>query len=464
MPGLITGLNIGKRALYAQQAALQVTGNNIANVNTPGYSRQRVNLKTTSPHKTFRGQLGSGVAVEGVRRAQDALTARLLRREIQNLGNFEALAGFLEQIEAIVNEPSDAELNNLMGRVFDAFQDLANNPEKLPARSVLRERGVALTSFINDFYHRLEQLKKDTSTTLKDKTQRVNNITQEIAYLNQQIKKSEGVNVHANELRDRRDALVDQLSQLIDINVLESKDGMLTINTGKNNLIAGMSTNKLEVTTDKNTQVIIKIAGSGMKLNINNGELKGLLDVHNSIIPDYQARLDDLTAGLANAVNELHEKGYSLDGSTGNSFFTFTSDSPYSNTGAAATIAVADAIIEDPNKIAAAANSDAPGDNSIAIAIANLQNIPILNEGTATLNEFYQSMVGNLGAQSQEANRQLETQALIINQLEQRKASISSVSLDEEAINLINFQNAYQAAAQYINVINELLNVVVNKL
>ncbi|MFQ6039334.1 MAG: flagellar hook-associated protein FlgK [Candidatus Poribacteria bacterium] len=492
---LITGLNMGRGALQAQQSALQVIGNNIANVNTPGYCRQKVNLKTGLPQTDPIGQISSGVTVESASRARDVLLNRILRRETQNLGHYETLKNSLEQIESIFNEPSETGLSSLMSQFFNAWEDLANNPEHLSARMALRERGTALAKAINETHFRLSQLQEDIGETLKGKIEEVNNIAQQIANLNQQIKTTEASKKIANELRDRRDLLVDQLSSFVDIDVLETEDGTLTINAGQKNLVSGMYASEFGIEGDSRSlsvryvptpsakaELFLKFGeGQETTVNVRNGELKGLLDVHNNIIPDYQKRLDDLAAGLAKEVNELHKTGFGLDGSTGQSFFTFTSASSnppdplykggnhrgesYSdNTGAASTIALDEAIAADVKKIATSAEIDAPSDNSIALMISQLRTKEVMNEDTATLSDFYQSMIAELGAQSQNAAQFRDAQELVVSQIHQRRESVSGVSLDEEAIDLVNYQSAYQAAARYINAINELLDVVVNRL
>ena len=191
MSGLITGLNIGKSALSAQQSALHVTGNNIANVNTPGYCRQNVKMVSEFQKTNSIGQISGGVAVEGVSRAKDMLIDRILRRETQNLGYYETFKSSLEQIESIFNEPSDTGLSSLISQFFNAWGDLANNPEDLSVRMALRERGAALTNAINEGYFRLSQLQQDIGETLEGKVNEVNNLAQQISNLNQQIKNTE---------------------------------------------------------------------------------------------------------------------------------------------------------------------------------------------------------------------------------------------------------------------------------
>ena len=482
---LITGLNMGRGALHAQQSALQVIGNNIANVNTHGYCRQKVNLKTGLPQTDPIGQISSGVTVEGASRARDVLLNRILRRETQNLGNYETLKNSLEQIEAIFNEPSETGLSSLMSQFFNAWEDLANNPEHLSARTVLRERGTALANAINETHFRLSQLQEDIGETLKGKIKEINNIAQQIANLNQQIKTTEASQKMNNELQDRRDFLVDQLSRFVDIDVLETEDGTLTINAGQKTFISGMHASEFGIRISDSgieedsrslwpvnrSPVSSKAAlflefGEGQRatVNVRNGELKGLLDAHNNIIPDYQKRLNDLAAELAQEVNELHQTGFGLDGSTGQSFFTFTSVSSSDNTGAASTLAIDEAISADLKKIAASGEIDAPSDNSIAIMMSQLRTKDMRNLDTVTFSAFYQSMIAELGAQSQNANQFKEAQELVVTQINQRRESVSGVSLDEEAIDLVNYQSAYQAAARYISTVDELLDVLVNRL
>jgi len=459
MPDIYGILNVGRGALLVQQQAIDITGHNIANVNTPGYSRQRVDMESNEPISLWPGQMGTGVRATEIQRIYDRFLALQINNENQQLGRWEAQKGALERVEMIFDESSEYGLNQAMSEFWNAWQDLAGNPSGQAERVVLLAKSETLTTTFNQIYSALEQIQKDIDASIEGTIKEINLIAEQIADLNQKIARAEAGRLNANDYRDRRDLLLKQLSSMIDINNFEDSDGKVTILVGGGKPLVE-ATSSWKLSTERNAsglQDIVWINSDGnsgnITDNISGGKLKGWLETRDVIIPEYLERLNELAGSIISRVNALHSGGYGLDGSTGNDFFTGTS---------ASDIAVNSEIVNDVKKIAAAESAGGvPGDNSNAIAIANLQN-ELAIHNSATFDSYYNSLVSDVGNEVRKAHVTFEHQSAMITHLDNYRESLSGVSLDEEMINLIKFQHAYEAAAKLIGTVDELLNTVIN--
>ena len=450
-------------ALLTQQRAIDVTGHNIANVNTPGYSRQRVNMETNEPVSSLPGQIGTGVRAAEIQRIYDRFLGAQINDENQNLGSWEAQRSSLERVEINFDESSGYGLNRAMSEFWNAWQDLANNPSDYAGRAVLLANSETLTTTFNDIYSNLEQIQKDIDISIVGTIKEINSIAERIAGLNQKIAVAEVGGQNANDHRDSRDLLLKELSLMININSFENSDGKVTVLTaGGRPLVENISSWNLSTQAKASgLQDIVWIDSDGNPVvitdSISGGKLKGWLEVGDVIIPDYLSKLDDLAAGIIQEVNDLHFAGYGLVDApeyTGNDFFAGTS---------AIDMAVNQDIVDDVNKIAAAGSLvGVPGDNSNALEIANLQNGLTMNGNTATFDDYYNSLVSDVGIEVRKAKVNFDHQSLIVTQLDNYRESVSGVSLDEEMVNLIKFQHAYNAAARLISIADELLDTVIN--
>ncbi len=460
MPDIYGILNVARGALLTQQRAIDVTGHNIANVNTPGYSRQRVNMQTNTPIPFRPGQMGTGVNAVEIQRIYDRFLGVQISNENQNLGRWEAQKDGLKKVEMILNETTGYGLNQAMSEFWNAWQGLVNNPSGHTERTLLKTKSEILANTLNKIYSDLEQIQKDADNSIKGTTQQINRITDQIADLNQQISQVEVTGQNANDLRDRRDLLLNELSSMIDITTSEGDHGKVTVFvSGGRPLVQGNSSWDLSTETNASgLQNIVWLDGTGSSVNITDGisggKLKGWIEVRDVSIPGYLSRLDDLAATIISEVNTLHQGGFDLNGNSGEVFFTGTS---------ASHIAVNPNIVNDVNLIAASGTpGGVPGDNSTAIAIANLQYALTMSGGTATFDDYYNSVVSDVGNDVQSASINFDHQTSMVNHLNNYRESISGVSLDEEMINLIKFQHAYDAAAKLITTADELLNTVIN--
>ncbi|MBW1700778.1 MAG: flagellar hook-associated protein FlgK [Deltaproteobacteria bacterium] len=453
-------LNSGRGALLAQQKAIEITGHNIANVNTPGYSRQRVNLAANDPLYSGIGLMGGGVRATEIQRIYDRFLGLQINNENQNLGRWEARKGALERVEIIFDESSGYGLNQAMSEFWNAWQDLANNPSGHVERVTLLAKSETMATTFNNMYSNLEQVQKDIDTSIRGTVEEINLIAQQVADLNQKIVEVEVNGQNANDYRDSRDLLLRELSSMIDINTFENNDGSVTVSVGSGKpLVESIFAWSLSTETNASgLQDIVWVDSDGNTTDITNdisgGKLKGWIEARDVAIPDYLDRLDDLAANIISEVNALHSNGFGLDGSTGNDVFTGTS---------ASDMAVNQLIADDVNLIAAAGSAGGvPGDNSNAIAIANLQNDLLMGGNTATFDDYFNSIVSDVGSGVQNATVNFNHQYSMVEHLDNYRESISGVSLDEEMVNLVKYQHAYNAAAKLISLVDELLNTVIS--
>jgi len=457
IPGL---LSIGRKALMAQQKGINVTGNNIANVNTPGYSRQRLNLSSDVPVMTGNGLMGSGVTANKVERVYQRFLGVQINNETQSLGQWEAHKDALERVEMIFDESGGYGLNQVMSEFWNAWQDLTNNPSGSVERTVLVAKSEMLTATFSKNYEDLQKIQRDIDWNIEGAVEEINRLSENMVDLNQKIIQVESGGHMANDYRDQRDLLLKELSELIDINSFEDANGGVTVSVGSGQaLVEGTHTYKLstQVNADGHQDVTwLDSSGNTVIIsnNISKGKLKGWLDARDVEINNSLNKLDTLAQNLMTEVNSLHATGYGLDGSTGNDFFT--------GTALATGIQVNQLIANDTNLIAAAEGIDKPGDNGNAIAIANLQEALTMNGTTATFGAYYDSMVSDAGLAVQQATSYYDHQSQMVLQVENYRESISGVSIDEETVNLIKYQNAYQAAAKLINTADEMMETVLN--
>lgn len=466
MTGISSLLNMGSSALMVQQKGIYVTGNNIANVNTPGYSRQRLNMCSDVPINTGIGPVGSGVTANAVERVYNRFLGVQINNETQSLGQWEAYKDSLERVEMVFNESDGSGLNGVMSEFWNAWQDLTNNPSGSVERTVLVAKSEMLAETISQKYENLQQIQRDIDSNIEGAVKEINRLSENMVDLNQKIIQMESDGYTANEYRDQRDLVLKELSELIDIDSFEDANGAVTVSVGSGQaLVEGTHAYKLSTQTNATSglQDVTWVDSSSNTVIITNdiskGKLKGWLDARDVDIRNSLDKLDTLAQNLMTEVNTLHANGYGLDGSTGNAFFT--------GAATATGIQVNPLIANDTNLIAAAEGfnsvvGDKPGDNGNAIAIANLQAAQTMNGNTTTFGAYYDSLVSDAGLAVQKASSYYDHQSQMVLQLENYRESISGVSIDEEMVNLIKYQNAYQAAAKLISTADEMMGTVLN--
>lgn len=466
MISLQASLTMARKALQAQQVAIQTAGHNIANANTPGFTRQRVDLTPAVPFSLGSvGSLGTGVDIKDITRIRDLLLDSQFRDAHQALSQQEAEEATLSQIELIVGEPTENGLSNSMSALFASFQDLANYPTDLAVRSVVRDKARALA----DQFHRLddgfERLKIDLYNEIQVVVKQVNGLAQQIADLNRQIAMSEGGAGSANDLRDQRDQALDEISKLVGGSLVEDIGGQVRVTVGGGlTLVDGITS--VPITVDTTDPAYVRLSLGGNLLTPGGGRLAGLLNSRNSatgFVKGFQSQLDTLAKAIIDKVNAIHTTGFGLDGIDGRNLFA-----PLTVTaGAARFISVDPAIEADVSAIAASAGGD-PGDPNTAVALAGLQDdstvITLPFGQSVTFGSYLSGLVSDLAEQEAGAKRSVSLHTTMADFLTSRRDQASGVSLDEEMTDLIRFQKAYEAAAHFANVVNDLLGTLMNQL
>jgi flagellar hook-associated protein 1 len=463
--GLFQTLEAGKRALLSQQLALSTIGQNIANVNTPGYSRQRVKLTASQPLSTGLGLIGSGVQVQDVRQVRDLFLGAQLRQENKSLGRWQFREKIISQMETMFNEPSETSLRTHLDDLFNSFSQLENAPESNTARTDIIAKAVTLTNDFRQLSAQLNSLRDSVDRDLGNRVGEVNRLSAEIADLNQQVARMELGGNRANDIRDRRDLLIDQLSDLVDVNVIEDTNGAARVYIGSMALVDGNIQYEIATKTEtiqgkQKSSIVLK--GTDVVIKNLNGELRGLVETRDEVIPNYLNQLDELARTIATEVNKVHSAGFglksvgALSAPTGNNFFDPASVS-------AQTFAVDLGVLNDVSLIAASKSGE-PGDASNALELSKMRSQRLLGGGAKTFNEFYGSLVGGVGVEARQAKNFRANFQLVVEQITASKESVQGVSLDEEMTNLIRAQHAYDAAARVITTVDQAFDTVINSM
>ncbi len=464
-------MDIGKRSMMNSKTALHTVGHNIANKETEGFTRQRVELQTNEPTGRGRLRMGTGAKPVNVTRVNNPHLERQIAQEKSQLGFLDGQADAMVRVEQVYNEQLVEGLNSSISKFFNAVRELTANPESMAARTHVAESANFMAKDFNNANHSLQDIRRDLDERAKIEVFGINEITREIASLNEKIQAVELSGANANDERDRRDLLIKKLGEKINIRWAEGKGGQVTITAGNTAvLVSGYEAKELLAagTPARGTKAeggvdIFYKSGPNAKPvavtgQINQGALGGILSIRDDFISEMLTGLDDMAHNLAGSVNELHRSGYNAYDRSGVNFFEADLD----RQGAASRLKVSQGILDDVARIAVAGQPSAPGDNRIANAISDLQFKKIMGEGSAGIDEYYQSLVGRVGIVTDRISNEHETQSNMIKQLSNIRESISGVSLDEETTKMIEYQKTFDASAQLIRAADEMLDTVIN--
>ncbi|MED5018448.1 flagellar hook-associated protein FlgK [Paenibacillus chibensis] len=519
MTSTFHGLETSKRALFVNTTSMQTLGQNIANANTEGYTRQRVNTSATNPiwamgftKSSSPGQLGTGVQVDSIKRVRDSYLDTQYRRENQDLGSWQVLNTTFSAIQGIVNEPSENGLSKVMDNFWNAWETLNRDPSLLSARVAVSGAGVNFADTLKHVSESLNNLSKDVNANIDKKVLEANNLIDNIAQLNLAIRKNEALGDNANDYRDQRDLLVDKLSSIADITVTEGADGMYSITAAGVNVIDGeavtpLTSDAAQTATSgqlkgytQSLQEVQKIRDqlNGMVKTLVTGTAKVTLD-NGYVTPKDMTALNDvtlkdgsiITAGNTipqgsviaskmeievDGFNGLHELGYGLSdpATAGIPFFVTSDGGDFSIDN----IQVNPEIVKDTNKIAASSkyetvggvNKTIRGNSDIANALAGLRDnvfkfpdsLTSLSQGTT--DDYFRAMTGDLGIRASNTERNFNNQQNMTDSLQISRQEVSGVSMDEEMSDMIRFQQAYNAAARAMTTVDEMLDRIINNM
>ena len=492
MPGLNASLYLGLTGLQAQQAALNVVGHNIANVNTPGYTRQRADLSASQSQVEGQIYFGTGVTLSSVQGIRDRfLDLQIYRETAKQTGADERYAA----VSAVSSSLGDTGSTGIAAQVqafFQGFQDLSTNPDNAALRTSLLGKAQAMITGLQTKYRLLDDQRGNADQSIGSLVGEVNALTGQIAQLNQRIATeiTPGAN---NDARDQRKSLTDRLAALVGVNVVESPKGeyQITLDSGSAVLVTG--TNAFDLVakrsgTDGYLQLTSNMAGTVVDVTsaIKEGTLGAKLDLRDNILVGFQAQLDQLAAGIASGVNSVHKTV--VGALTSNYFFQSAAEANGSNglpisiaatpalqsgpgwstlyKGMVNRLSVSSDILADPSLITAGAGATV-GDNTRALAIAQLGTaagtVEMGGTATASFTSAVAALVTDLGTQTQTYKAQSSAQQNLVSALQSQRDSISGVNLDEEASNMMTLQRGYQASARFISVINQLTDQLVNQ-
>lgn len=459
-------MDVGKRSMSNSQTALQTVSHNIANKSTEGYSRQRVDIVTSPPVSVGNLQIGMGARAGSVTRTNNPWLEKQIQKEGQSMGYMDSRADALARVEQVYNEQLNKGLNQYVTDFFNSFRELSNNPESLTSRSLVRESATALAQDFKRVNDQLKGIQDDLDRQIETNVEEVNQIAKEMAQLNEKIQLVEVQGIPANDERDRRDLLLKKMGEKIDITWAEGKDGMVSVTAGNTAiLVSGGSYNELKAArTDERDRVELFYRpsenGSLFQVTeqIKGGRIGGALEVRDQLIEDHLKTADNLAYSIAKEVNTIHIEGYDRYGRKGVLFFEMPNDVK----GSAETMRLNETVALDVGRIAAAARTDAPGDNAVANMLSTLQFRKVMDNGGSTFDDFYNSQVGQIGTLAQRALKNQESQKNILSQLGNIRESVSGVSLDEEATKMIEMQKAYDASARLIRTADEMFDTILN--
>lgn len=454
MPGLIDSLTMAARSLQVQQYAMNVTGQNISNVNTPGYTRRVVDMADVPPSS------GGGVAVEDVRAIRDRLLDGRLLMQVPLGARETAIADALAMVETTLGAPGKG-LDEKLDAFYSAFADLAENPTSSVSRRQVQVSAEALATSFNEIAERLETGRRAADTRIRGAVDEINTLSSRIAEINAALPgaRADG---NALTLEDQQAELVRRLSALADVHTISRTEGGVDVTFGNGRpLVVGVNAYSVGLTAaPPYGYATLTTGGVDVTSEVTGGRLGGLLQVRDRILPGYLASLDALAAQTSDSVNALHTAGFDPTGTAGGAFFSY-SVAVNGTSGAARALRVDPAIVSDNGRIAAAAIG-VSGDNGTARAIAALRNQRVLNGNTATLTDGWGDLVYRVGSDSQAAASARDTQNTITQQVDALRDQVSGVSLDEEALNLLKFQRAYEANARFFTAVDSMLQTLMN--
>lgn len=470
------GFNTAVTGLLASQRALYITNHNIQNMSTEGYSRQVAKQRATNPmNLPGIGFLGTGTEIYDVVRIRDSYVDFKYWNEHAPKGEWELKEEKLMEIEKLLGEPSDSSFRQYLDDFFESINDLSTNPSNYSYREPVKEAALAFTKHLNETAKRLNNLRDDTLFSIDTMVKRVNDIASQISVLNTQIYGIEIDGKSANDLRDKRELLIDELSKIVNVRVDESTEGKYRVSISGISIVDHDYVNpigyKKEDPNNNDSKKILQWDNGG-RINLKGGELKGLIELVDGNgengsyrgIPFYQEKLDDFAREFAKKINDVHREGYGYKkDSKGFDFFTIEDEKK-----PALTITVSNMILEDVGYIAVAKDSGLDvEDNRNLLEILNLRedkNFFTKGMSKGTPDDFIKSILTNLAVDSMQAQRMNSTQELIMKNIVKRRQSISGVSENEEMSNIVRFQHIYNASAKMITTLDALLDVTINRL
>jgi flagellar hook-associated protein 1 len=484
MSSLYAGLNVALRAMLAQQQVIEVINHNVSNASTPGYHRQTAVLSAGMPtsmssfHNSMAiGEVGTGVTVDKIQRYTLDFMDDRYRKEVSTSSRWDVESSSLQQVEAQMSESGDDGLVKKLDAFWGSWQSLSSDPTNAALKADLLDNSKSLAMAFNRRSEVLSTIQKDVNQSLDQRVDEVNTLADQVAKLNQEIVHVKAAGEQPNDLMDTRDVALDRLSELTGAQIHTQPDGSSLVSINGHSLVFGNTSYKLVIKSNfPNDTLAWDDNGNGtydatdQNFTPVSGEMAGLMDVRDNIIPGQQDGLDKLAYELANKVNSYHNPTAAstppLNGApyvgNGMDFFTVQDGSGplTSYKGAAGVIQVSSQMDNLDNIMGASAS--VPGDNTMARMIAGLKQVSIAGLNNMTPNDFYTIQVTALGQTISNAKSVAANSKNVSTTLSQQRESLVGVSLDEEAADMVKAQRAFEAASRLINTMDDMLNKIIN--
>jgi flagellar hook-associated protein 1 len=450
MGSLASSMWIASQALEANQGALETTSNNIANQNTPGYTRELVVLTEAAPTVEGNVTYGNGVVLQQIHSVRDQVLELRIAEENQQQSSAQAQYSGMQQVQGLFSDPTLG-----IGADFTAFfssvSQLSTSPTSVPSR-----QGVlaAAQNLANDFHsteQNLDSIQSGLNRSVTEAVTQINTLTKQISRINAQVGQMQQLGQDPGSLGDQETQLIQQLSQLTTVNQIQTEKG-LTLTTGNGApLVVGDQSFALQTTSGPSGMTDISSQGQDITSSLQGGQLGGNLQLRDTVIPGMLSQIDNLAGQFAASVNSAQASGFDLNGNAGQPLFTVTA-----GTGAAGSLKVA---ISDPSLIAASSDGSVGSNGNLANLLA-VQN-QALPSGASPV-ETYANLVSQTGNLTAQAQAEVTGSTASLNQLNDQLGAVSGVNLDEETTNLLNYQRAYEAAARVISTVDALTQSVLD--
>lgn len=449
--------DIGRRSLLANQYAMNVTSHNLANVNTEGYTRQRVVFTAETPEYKGFLEWGSGVKVQEVARLKNQLVDSQLLIYNSTYADANKKSELLGQMESLLAEPSDVGISKLMNNFFNAWADVAANPSLSAYRQNLIQAADKLSNKFKLLNSGYEQLKVDIKYELEEKVKDLNAKLNQIKLLNQKVFEAKLQGVVANDLQDERDKLVQDISKYVNVKASYNDKGHVSLSLGGAFGVDEGSSSEFKVVESSDGKLSISLVDDdNAKITLKSGEFAALVDIYSNMIPKYKQTLDNMANTIVNKVNEYHVQGFTLHQPPlgGKNNVSDPGAIKFFEGYIAGELKINELILHDDKYIAASLTS-APDNGENALRIANIAQSQVIS-GT-TLSDYYSKFLVETGNDSTTNLQKVDSNRAILEQLQLQKDSYAGVSIDEEMTNMITYQRSYQASARVIRAADELL-------
>jgi flagellar hook-associated protein 1 FlgK len=464
MLSLFGVLNMGGQSLSVQQEGTAIAGQNLANVNNPAYADEQLEVQEATPLDTTTGQEGTGVEAVSITSLRDALLDAQIAAEGSVTGSLTSQQSALQQAEVYLNEQLSsssssgaASSNGLaadLSGLFSSLQTLSTDPNNIPDRQAVIQSAQQVTEQFNQVSSGLDTVTSGLNTSIQNGVTASNQDLSQIASLNQQIMEAQDAGGTADQLVDEREQTIENLSGYVNLTTSAQSNGAIDVSIGGVTMVSGDTTpDSLATYTNSSGQLLVQAQTAGTPLTLSGGSIEGSITARDGAVATLQSSLNALASQLISSFNQIYSGGYDLNGNNLQSAFFTGSD--------AASIGVNSTVANDPSTFQASGTAGDTGDNTVVLALANLASQPVTSLSNQTLSQNYAQTVGAFGSSLQSVNEQLANSTSVAQMLTTQRNSASGVDTDTEMTNLLQFQKAYEASAELVTTVNEMLETLV---